>query len=183
MERFSESSDAELLGAVADGDEQALRALHDRHAPWLAARLRGRCSDVDVVQDALQETFVAVWKSAGRFRGSGEAPAWMWGIAIRVMINGLRSQNRHRTTFSAQPTSQTVVAAEETVLLGVEYGDLGSALESLSPEFHAVIRATVLDGLSTKEASQLLDIPEGTVKSRSMRARAQLRARLSEETT
>ena len=68
-----------------------------------------------------------------------------------------------------------MTSAEEQVLLGVEYGDLGTALNRLSPELRAVMQATVLDGLTTKEAARLLGIPQGTVKTRLMRARAELR--------
>ena len=65
------------------------------------------------------------------------------------------------------------------MLLGVEHGDLGGALERLSPELRAVVRATVLDGLTTEEAGRLLGIPAGTVKTRMMRARARLREELA----
>ena len=72
-----------------------------------------------------------------------------------------------------------VESAEDRVLVGVEYGDLGGALDRLSPQLRAVVEATVLDGLTTKEAGQLLGIPAGTVKTRMMRARAQLRGELA----
>ena len=61
------------------------------------------------------------------------------------------------------------------MLLGVEHGDLAGVLGRLSPELRAVVQATVLDGLTTSEAARLLDIPTGTVKTRMMRARAQMR--------
>jgi len=63
-------------------------------------------------------------------------------------------------------------------LRGIEYGDVGVALSRLSPELRAVVQATVLDGLTTREAGKLLRIPSGTVKTRMMRARAQLREEL-----
>ena len=63
--------------------------------------------------------------------------------------------------------------------MGVEYGDLGTALDRLSPELRAVVQATVLDGLTTREAARLLGIPSGTVKTRMMRAKAQLREALA----
>ncbi len=50
------------------------------------------------------------------------------------------------------------------MLLGIEYGGLGAALERLSPEMRAVVEATVLDGLTSKEAGRLLGIPQNTVK-------------------
>ena len=65
------------------------------------------------------------------------------------------------------------------MLLGVEYGDLAGALDRLSPELRAVVQATVLDGLTTREAGHLLGLPAGTVKTRMMRAKAQLREALA----
>lgn len=174
-------TDAELLAAIADGDRGALRELHDRHQPWLAARLRRRCADPDVAAEALQDTFVAVWRSAGRWNGQGEPAAWIWGIAIRRLIGVLRSRGRWAPVVEAVTggPSDVVVAAEEQVLLGVEHGGLARAMAQLSPELRAVIQATVLDGLTTREAARLLGIPAGTVKTRAMRARAELRGALA----
>ena len=182
MSDQSTLEDTALLSAVADGDSTALRELYDRHAPVLAVRLRRRCSDPDLVDDALQDTFVAAWKAAGRFRGEGEVAAWLWGIAIRRLISRLRTRPP-LTTIPLRDQDKIEVAAEEKVLAAVEYGDLAGALDRLSPEFRAVIEATVLDGLTAREASRLLDIPVGTVKTRAMRARAQLRANLAGGTT
>ena len=85
-----ERSDVDVLAAIAGGDRQALRVLHDRHAPWLALRLARRCADPGVVDEALQDTFMAVWRSAGRYDGRGDVGAWIWGIAIRRLIDALR---------------------------------------------------------------------------------------------
>ncbi len=170
-------SDADLIRAVAAHDRGALRILHERHSPWLVARLRRRCGDVDLVAEAVQDTWMAVWTSP-RWNGSGEVGAWLWGIAIRRLIGVQRKRNRW-----APPTKRSddelVVSAEDRVLLGVEHGDLAGALASLSPELRAVVQATVLDGLTTKEAAILLGIPRGTVKSRVSRARVELRGALA----
>lgn len=179
-------TDHELLTAIADGDRGALRELHDRHLPWVSARLHRRCSDADAVADALQDTFAAIWKSAARWDGRGEPAAWIWGIAIRRLIGTLRTRSRWtRSAAAAKAAIATttappvVVAAEDQVLLGVEHGDLAAALRNLSPELRAVVQATVLDGLTTREAARLLGIPAGTVKTRMMRARTQLRGALA----
>ncbi|MEO6629054.1 MAG: RNA polymerase sigma factor [Aquihabitans sp.] len=172
-------SDGELLAAIDDGDRTALRELHERHAPWVRSRLRRRCGDVDVVEDALQDTFVAVWKAAGSWSGQGEPAAWIWGIAIRRLIGILRTRTHWAPVARRAARDELVVAAEEQVLLDVEYGDLAGALNHLSPELRAVIQATVLDGLTTREAATLLGIPAGTVKTRAMRARVELRGELA----
>ena len=113
--------------------------------------------------------------------------AWLWGIAIRRLVSRLRSSGgsaRERAALAssgaAGRSAESAESAEERVLLGIEYGDLGGALERLSPEMRAVVEATVLDGLTSREAATLLGIPQNTVKTRSHRARAHLRASLLE---
>jgi len=69
-------------------------------------------------------------------------------------------------------------SAEEEVLARVEHSDVGLAFARLSPDLQAVVQATVLDGLTTREAAALLGIPSGTVKSRMSRARTELREAL-----
>lgn len=180
-------SDAELLAAVADADLGALRELHARHHAWLSARLRRRCGDPALVDEALQDTFLAVWRGAGRYDARGEPAAWMWGIAIRQLIGRLRRRPAPTPTAFDQLTAlarrstdtDLMVSAEDAVLVGVEHGDLHGALAALSPELRAVVQATVLDGLTTREAARLLGIPAGTVKTRMHRARIELRGALA----
>ncbi|MDX6738755.1 RNA polymerase sigma factor [Actinocorallia sp. A-T 12471] len=169
--------DARLLREVARGDEAALRRLYERHATWLFVRLLRRCNDEDLVSDVLQDTFVAVWRGAGSWRGDGDPAAWIWGIAIRRLVSRLRGGRAPRPVpdDSLDLAAARAASAEETVLLGVEHGDLGTALSRMSPELRAVVQATVLDGLSTREAAALLGLPHGTVKTRVRRAKAQLR--------
>ena len=175
-----EHTDADLVQAMAGDDEDALRRLYERHAPWLAARLARRCADRDVVADALQDTFVAAWKGARKFRGDGEVPAWLWGIAMRRLVSRVRSRG------SSVPLGPALLdrdcpdlAAEEQLLLTLEYADLGPALRRISPELRVVLQVVALDGLTTKEASSLLRIPQGTVKTRLVRARSRLREELA----
>ncbi len=161
-------SDSELLGLVAKRDEAALRELVERHSAWLLLRLKRRTPDEDLAHEALHDTFVAVWKNPKSFRGDGDVGAWLWGIAIRQLISGLRKK--------AAPTpvavevisshSPTVASAEDELLVAVAHGSVGDALRTLSPELVQALQVTVIDGLTTKEAAALLGIPQGTVKSR-----------------
>jgi RNA polymerase sigma factor (sigma-70 family) len=169
--------DETLLFAVAERDMGAFRVLYDRHAGWLAIRLARRCNDRDLVADAIQDTFVAVWQKPRGFRGDGDIAAWLWGIAIRRLVSRLRT----RSSIAVFEHAGTAPAAEDQVLLSVEYGDIGQALARLSPEMRAVIQAVVLDGLSAREAARLLNVPVSSVKTRLYRAKARLRAVLAEE--
>ncbi|MER5496229.1 RNA polymerase sigma factor [Streptomyces sp. NPDC002466] len=174
--------DEALLRAVAGGDTEALAALYDRHAGWLLARLNRRCADGETVREVLQDTFVTVWRSAGSHRGA-QVGGWLWVIASRRLVDAQRSHARARLAALAERAEHeeraaTAPSAEERVLAGLEYGDVGAALDRISPELREVLRATVIDGLTTRETARFLGIPEGTVKTRAMRARRELRAAL-----
>lgn len=175
--------DAVLVALVAGGDLSALEELYERHSAWLFARLTRRCNDPEVVVDVVQDTFMALWKDARRFRGDSEVAGWLWGIAFRRMVSRLRSRKDVvlLPDWDARDLGR-VPAAEDEVLLGVEYGDLAGALRRLSPEFRSVVQAVVLDGLTTREAGRLLGVRENTVKTRLHRAKAQLRASLTQDT-
>jgi RNA polymerase sigma-70 factor (ECF subfamily) len=174
-------SDAELLAATAAGDRAAFEAFYRRYGPWLTARLRYRCPDGALVEDAVQETFLAVWRGAARHRGHGEVAGWLWQIGFRRLVDAVRGQSARDRLLRrlAGRRWRSAPSAEEELLFGVEHGDLAGALAGLSPELRAVIQATVLDGLSAREAAVLLGIPVGTVKTRAMRARRQLREELT----
>jgi RNA polymerase sigma-70 factor (ECF subfamily) len=176
-----ERDDAALLRGVAGGDEAALAALYDRHAGWLTVRMSRRCGDPDLIDHAVQDTFLALWREAGAYRGSGDVAAFVWGIGIRRLIDVIRKESgiRRRLLHRADQPS-LVVSAEDQVLAGIEHGRLGEALASLSPELRSALEATVLDGLTCAEAAVLLGVAEGTVKSRCHRARQALRAALAE---
>ena len=177
-----ERDDAALLRGVARGDEGALAALYDRHAGWLTVRLTRRCALADVVDHAVQDTFLALWREAGTYRGGGDVAAFIWGIGVRRLIDAIRRENGPRRRLpwrAAEP--EAVVSAEDQVLVGIEHGRLGQALAQLSPELRGAIEATVLDGLTCAEAAVLLGVAEGTVKSRCHRARLALRAALADQ--
>lgn len=173
---WDQTADSHLLEAIADGDRTAFDELYARHFAWLHLRLSRRCADESLVEEAIQDTFVTIWKKAGSYRGQGEVGAWVWGIGIRQLLNRMRQ--RKTPAWHLMVRSDRLVSAEDTALLAIEHGDLAGAIDSLSPELRAVVQATVVDGLTTREASRVLGVPSGTVKTRMMRARRQLREAL-----
>lgn len=172
-------SDAELVARVAERDRGALHELYVRHEPWLSPRLARRCGDPQVVEEVVQDTFTTVWRTASRYEGRGEVGAWVWGIAVRTLMHQVRPRRPLLARLQAIRQDDRLVSAEDELLLRVEHGDLGTALGTLSPELRAVVQATVLDGLTTREAAQMLGIPAGTVKTRMKRARSSLREALA----
>jgi RNA polymerase sigma-70 factor (ECF subfamily) len=120
-----------------------------------------------------------VWRSARRWDGRGEVAAWVWGIGVRRLVDALRRRPRATVLLEDDAALGVTLSAEDQVLLGVEHGDLAGAIARLSPELRAVLQATVLDGLTSREAGRLLGLPTGTVKTRVMRAKAALREELA----
>ena len=169
-------SDDELLRAVADGDRQAFEVYYRRNAPWLEVRLRRRCGDADLAADVVQESFLAVWRAAASYRGTEQSGGWLWSIASRRLIDAHRRRAVRAQSVGEPHADLFPTPSAEDEALATSYGtELALALDRLSPELRAVLQATVLDGYSVREAAVLLDIPEGTVKSRGGRARRQLR--------
>lgn len=170
-----------LLRLVARGDRAAFEEFYRRTSPWLAVRLRRRCADDDIVAEVMQETYLAVWRAADAFVGAGvggSAMGWLWTIAARRLVDAFRRRAR-----DAQPRAAMTVApmpAAEDVVLDSMVGDpMWTALQHLAPELRQVLQAMVLDGLTVRETSVLLGVPEGTVKTRARRARIALREALS----
>lgn len=162
------SRDQRLLRQVASGSPSALRSLYDRHARKLAARLRQRGATTTEIEEVLQDTFLAAWRTADRYRGDGDVGAWLWGIAHRQHAMSVRRSISRRRVIAGQHTTPT---SEEDWVAAIEAGDQFARLE---PELRATVEAVALDGLSLAEASQRLGVPEGTVKSRMHRARRRI---------
>jgi RNA polymerase sigma-70 factor (ECF subfamily) len=168
-----------LIAAVAVGEDSALRVLFSRHAPWLAARLRV-VLPAAVVEDVLQETFLAVWRGAAGYRPEGAAGGWLCGIARRQAALALRRRGPATLVLPA------VVAADwrqvgdpaEAVLSRAELEDAVAALGPPGGPDREVWRLLYVEDRPVAEVAELMGVPEGTVKSRAHRARRLLRAAL-----
>jgi len=175
--------DDELIALVAAGDDSALRALFSRHAPWLAARLRSVLPASDV-EDVLQETFIAVWRGAARYRPGGVAGGWLWGIARRQAALLLRRRGPAVAELpglvapgQAAPGQDAGDPAEAVPARA----DLDRAVAALGPPGGAereVWRLLYVEDRPVVEVAELTGVPPGTVKSRAHRVRQRLRAAL-----
>jgi RNA polymerase sigma-70 factor (ECF subfamily) len=177
LERNREAmDDDELIAAIADGDDSALRELLARHAPWLAARLRPMLPAAEV-EDVLQESFLAVWRGARGYRAEGSPGGWLWGITRRQAALWLRRRGPdglplaalvgHGGQYAGDPAEAAVSRAE-----------LAEAVRALGPEgstTHEVWQLMYVEDRTVTEVAGLLGVPEGTVKSRAHRVRQLMR--------
>jgi RNA polymerase sigma-70 factor, ECF subfamily len=173
------SADDELARAVAGGDRRALELLYRRHAPWLAGRLAARTSSRDLAEEALQDTFLAAWRGARSYHGTGEVPAWLWGIARRRLVSLARRQPRAVLSLDAAAERVDPAAGPEEAALGQDASArIRRAITHLPAEQRAAITAVVYQGNSIQQAAQAAGVPEGTLKSRLHRARLRIHQEL-----
>jgi RNA polymerase sigma-70 factor, ECF subfamily len=173
------ADDDQLVRAVAAGDRRALELLYRRHAPWLAARLAARTSSRDLAEEALQDTFLAAWRGARTYHGTGEVPAWLWGIARRRLASLARRQPPGSLPLDV--TGERVDPAsgpEEAALSRDASARIRAAVAHLADEQRAAITAVLYQGQTITQAAQATGVAEGTIKSRLHRARLNLRKEL-----
>jgi RNA polymerase sigma-70 factor, ECF subfamily len=167
--------DDELIASLAGGDDTALRQLFDRHAPWLAARLRTTLPPSDV-EDVLQETFLAVWKNAGTYQPRGQAGGWLWVIARNQAALLLRRSGRLAALLPEEAANGEDPA--EAVLARAELAAAVAALGPPGAPEREVWRLMYVEDRPVAEVAELMGVSAGTVKSRAHRARRLLRAAL-----
>jgi RNA polymerase sigma-70 factor, ECF subfamily len=173
------TADDELVAAVAAGDRQALELLYRRHAPWLAGRLAARTTSRELAEEALQDTFLAAWRGARAYHGTGEVPAWLWGIARRRLASLARRQPHGSLSLDAAGERVDQAAGPEEAALGRDASDrIRLAVAHLPDDQRAAITAVVYQGQTIEQAALAAAVPEGTIKSRLHRARLHIRKEL-----
>ena len=170
-----EEGDNELVAAVGDGSERAFNVLIDRHQQAVRTFLRGVTS-WDDADDIAQETFLAVWTQARRFRG-GNVRAWLFSIAWRKAKGAQRSWFRRRrrdSDYHGSPSPTRDSTAEDRLAVR-------QALAMLPLAQRAALVLSFGCGLTHGETADALSAPLGTVKSHILRGRDRLRAVLGEQ--
>jgi RNA polymerase sigma-70 factor (ECF subfamily) len=177
--------DVALLALIAVHDEPtgrrragaALHELHRRHAGAIARTVRAQGAGASRVDDALQETFVRVWRNAHRFDPTrGTAAAWLRTIARRALIDLVRAEQRSVPTTGLDESTHAALSG------GVPAEDrwvLDDALAQLSAEHRQVLTLAYADDLSQRQIASHLQVPLGTVKTRTHWALTAMRRHLA----
>lgn len=178
-----ESSDAELLALVRDGNLSALGALYDRHGEAtrrVLSRLGVGPADID---DILQDTFIEVARCAKNFDGRTDAKPWLIGLALNKARHHRRSLQvllKHLTAWAREP-GPTQANPEESAEGADAAARARRALEQLSDRKREAFVLVVMEGLPGEQVASLLGIPVATVWTRLHHARRELRAALESE--
>ena len=175
-EGYAAWSDAQLVDAVGAADRGALHELFVRHEPWLATRLSRRCADPALVDTAVQDTFLAAWMQIRSVRGETSERSWLSAIAWRKANGAQRSwvRRRARDTVHHQRASAPAQAGSPIE----DQLAVRQALLALPLEQRAAVTLCLVCGCSHSEASAIIGVALGTVKSHVSRGREQLRRAL-----
>jgi RNA polymerase sigma-70 factor, ECF subfamily len=175
---YSSFGEKELIKASIDGDKNAFGEIVECYRKMVARTIKGMLGDSVFADDIGQEVFIKLYYSLPEFRGDSKLSTYIQKIAVNLTLNELKKRKRAFTLFSQK-------GDDEMSRLEIPDGDSGErseaaeivskALMALEPEFRIVVTMRMLQGYSTKETAEILDVPVGTVLSRLFRAQEQLR--------
>ncbi len=172
-------TDLDLVRRIASGDERALVDLYAAYGQRLYAYALRLAGDSALAEDAVQDTLVAVWRTAGRYRGEGRVLAWLLGIVHNLALKAARRQSLPLSAEMEAALPAPGDPPEELVQAGERSHRLRQGLESLSVKHRAALDLVFYQGLSLAEAAQVCGCPTGTIKSRLSYARRYLRGFLN----
>lgn len=156
----------DLIDAIARGERSALAALYRALERQVYRFVLSRMNDPHEAADILQDVFLEVWRSAGRFEGRSAVKTWVFGIAYRKTIDAHRRKGRIDLTDTPpeqeddSPDMATCLAASQ------EADHVRACLDTLSDGHRTVVALTFYEDLGAPEISGIVGIPEGTVRSR-----------------
>ncbi len=179
-------SDEALVALVARGDEGALAELYDRvsrMAYGLALRV---LRDERHAEDAVQEAFLQVWRSAATFRAErAKASTWILTLVHRRAVDLVRREERRTAEPLTEDTelAQSTEGTEEAAWLRFERERVQAALKQLPDTQREALELAYYGGFSQSELAERLGVPLGTIKSRMFTGLARLRELLDDSTT
>jgi RNA polymerase sigma-70 factor (ECF subfamily) len=174
-------SDEALLALCSRADENALGELYDRYgrvAYGLALRI---VRDRALAEDAVQEAFLAVWRSAGAFLAEqGKPSTWILTLVHRRAVDLVRREERRRAEPLEDTDHPTGEATDEEAWLRAQRQVVQEALRKLPPEQREAIELAYYGGFTQSELAERLGLPLGTIKSRMFAGLKRLRELLAE---
>ena len=174
-------SERELVTSAQNGDKNAFSELVRTHAQGVRNVIYRMCGDVQLAEDAAQETFIRAWQNLSSYRPQTPLRNWLYRIAVNAGTDMFRKEKRilpddigelHLT--DGQPNLESLVSQQERTTM------VQKAILSLPDASRAVLVLREYEGLSYQEISSTLDIPVGTVMSRLNYARKLLKEKLEQ---
>jgi len=179
--RDEEPQDEALLTAIAAGDNDAVSTFYLRHEARVYRYALSKLGDSFAAADILNDVMLEVWKSASRFQGRSKVTTWLLGIAHHKVVDHWRKQGaRDYTELDENLADDSSGANLEQLATAASDGKLLHAcLAKLSAEHREILHLVFFEELGYSEIADIIEVPEGTVKSRAFHARNLMKKQLA----
>lgn len=184
MLSYHDLEDMQLVDKAKTGDNQAFKTIVLRYENRIAATVIGMLGYCPEADDVGQETFIRFYKALTNFRGESTLITYLTRIAINLSLNEIKKRKRKSwLSFFSSNDDETVEMQIADTGITQDQRDtqqmVQKAIQALDPKFRSVIVLRMIDGYSTKEAAEILELPIGTILSRLKRAQEKLKNILS----
>ena len=177
----TQTTDASLLGRIAQRDLQALELFYARHARPVFSLALALLGDRARAEDLTHEVFLLVWRSAGAYQPCGSGRAWLLRLTRNRALDELRRDRRRRQVAAPLPDHVwQAIPAPACAVEAAEAHALREALAALPAAQREVLLLAFWHGLSHQELATRLQTPLGTVKARLRRAVQTLRTQFQQ---
>jgi len=169
-------ADPQVVSRFAAGDEEAVRAIYRAYGRLVFAVAYKVLGDRDLAEEATQQTFLQAWRASASFEPSKEFGPWLATIARRAAIDIHRRETRHAHSSldDADPSAPGLVSLPPEIDRVYDAWQVRQALSELNPDEARLVQLQHMEGLTHTQIAEQLNIPVGTVKSRSFRAHRRL---------
>lgn len=177
-DRYKNADEHYLLEASLSGDKMAFGEIVNRYQKMVARTVKGMLGDTVFAEDIGQEVFIKLYYSLSEFRGEAKLSTYIQKIAVNLTLNEIKRRKRFLSTFSQAGNNEMhefeiADSEEEDRKDALEL--VNKALQRMEPKFRVILTMRMLQGYSTKETAEILDLPMGTVLSRLSRAQEQIK--------
>ena len=167
---LTDTASEQLLVAVASGDQLAFAALYDRVTPQVLGVALRVLRDRALAEEVAQEVMVEVWRKADRFDPDrGTASGWITTLAHRRAVDRVRSEQASRDRddrVSRRDEPRAFDSVADEVQVNLDHWQVRRALSTLTERQREAIELAYFGGHTYRDVARVLDIPEGTAKSR-----------------
>lgn len=181
---YINSDDTQLVRLSVKGDHKAFGEIIRRYEYMVARTVKGMLGDTQQAEDVGQEIFIRLYGNLVNFRGDSKLSTYIQRIAINQSLNAIRKERRNLSFFSRSDDNDDFREINRKPFDDEKERDIkdyvNMAISRLEPSFRSVVILRSINGYSTKETAEILDMPLGTVLSRLSRAKEQLKEILTE---
>lgn len=177
-ELYRQTDESELIKASIGGDKEAFGEIVNRYRKMVARTVKGMLGDSVYAEDIGQEVFIKLFYSLSEFRGEAKLSTYIQKISVNLTLNEIKRRKRFSSMFSQKGNDEMHefdVADVDSEGRRDAKELVNKALMNLDPKFRIIVTMRMLQGYSTKETAEILDLPLGTVLSRLSRAQEQLK--------